>query len=500
MLRNMNLRYSILTSTQMQWADQATIKSGVFGFDLMYRAGSQAAEWVVQQVGKGGHVLIAAGPGNNGGDGFVIAHELREAGVHVELVFAGELSQLKGEAGEWAAKARDAKVSIRTPEHLSELLMRADLVVDALFGTGLGRELTGEYAEIVRAINASHSPVLAIDIASGIHSDTGEVLGSAVKARWTLPIAACKWGHFLGEGRAHVGEILPPADIGISADTLSEIPGGDRPRATTIPPSEILRVRRPLQYSGHKRSFGHTWIFGGSPGYAGAPQLAAGGAWAAGAGLVSIACPKSVWQVIASNVSDVMVHEDAHAPWQGADALLAGPGWGQGRVPVLEELLEADIPLILDADALNLVALSSDFKAKVKARKGLTVLTPHPGEAARLLGVSSADVQVDRLGAVLKLSALFGAWVVLKGSATLIAGPVVGEEVRVCSFGSSRLARAGTGDVLAGMIAALTGRGLAPEIALPAAVGWHALASESDNWYRVEQLPDEIWRWIAEHV
>ncbi len=500
MLRNMNLRYSILTSAQMQWADQATIKSGVSGFDLMHRAGSKAAERVLEQVGKGGHVLIAAGPGNNGGDGFVIAHELRESGVHVEVVFVGDFTKLKGDAGEWAVKAKEAKVSIRTPEHLSELLTRADLVVDALFGTGLGRELTGEYAEIVHSINASHKPVLAIDIASGIHSDTGEIMGGAVKAQWTLPIAACKWGHFLGEGRACAGEILPPADIGISADTLGEATGGDMPRASTIPQSEIRAVRRPLQYSGHKKLFGHVWIFGGSPGYAGAPQLAAGGAMAAGAGLVSIACPKSIWQIIASNASDVMVHEDAHAPWQNADVLLAGPGWGQGRVPVLEELLDADVPLILDADALNLVALSSDLKGKVKARKELTVLTPHPGEAARLLGSSNAEVQADRLGAVLKLSALFGAWVVLKGAGTLIAGPGVGEEIRVSPFGSSRLARGGTGDVLSGMIAALLGRRFTPEVALPAAVGWHALASESDNWYRVEQLPDEIWRWMEEHV
>jgi len=223
--------------------------------------------------------------------------------------------------------------------------------------------------------------------------------------------------------------------------------------------------------------------------------LAAAGALAAGAGLVSITCPDDVYPVIAGSSLEVMVHPESSAPCKTsdariADAIVAGPGWGCGCGERLKELLVTPLPAVLDADALNAMAADESFVETLRSRGALTVLTPHPGEAGRLLGSSSVDVQQDRFSAALELATKYRAWVVLKGAHTLVVSP--GLRVWLCPFGSANLATAGTGDVLAGMIGALLAASIAPEVAIPAAVGLHAVAGEQEGWHRAGQLENVI--------
>jgi len=244
------------------------------------------------------------------------------------------------------------------------------------------------------------------------------------------------------------------------------------------------------RYDVHKGDFGHLWIFGGSTGYTGAPRLAALGAMGVHAGLVSIACDASVYSIVATSSVEAMVHPQETAPWQSADAIVAGPGWGRNQQEMLAALLDSDKPLLLDADALNMLADDAMLLKSACARTALTVFTPHPGEAARLLGCNAEAVQEGRREALKALSDKLGGWVVLKGAGTLIASR--GGEVWLCPFGSARLATAGSGDVLSGMIGGLLAHGLEPEKAITAAVILHAKAGEASGWYRAGQLPERV--------
>jgi ADP-dependent NAD(P)H-hydrate dehydratase / NAD(P)H-hydrate epimerase len=350
-------------------------------------------------------------------------------------------------------------------------------------------------------INASGRPVLSVDMASGIGGDDGALEGAAVQATWTLPIAACKWGQWLGRGRGCSGIILEPADIGIPEELLAQaataVPGAAA-EAQLINTALIRRAFPPRPRTAHKKHFGHLWVLGGSRGYTGAPRMAAMGAFAVGAGLVSIACPEDVYPVIAAACLEVMVHAQDAAPWQRADAVVAGPGWGTDCADRLAAVLDADMPLLLDADALNALARDGGLASMLRDRRAPAVITPHPGEAARLLDMDGAAVQADRLAAALRLSERFGCWVVLKGADSLVVSPE--HKVWLCPFGSPRLAVAGTGDVLAGMIGGLIAQGRGFDVAVPAAVALHALAGESGGWYRAGQLPDRVFSLIERGV
>ncbi len=417
--------------------------------------------------------------------------------MQVTVVAVSDPDALRGDVAEYARLARQAGVKIRScgdnGEALARWLSRSVIVVDALFGTGIARPLDGRVRKIVDYINASDRPVLSVDMPSGIHGDTGEVMGVAVRADWTLPIATTKWGHWLDVGRDFSGNILSPAEIGISESLIrnayAAIPNGVTEAVvldeTTIRPALSEHAR-----DAHKASFGHVWVLGGSPGYTGAPRLAAMGAMSVHAGLVSIVCDKAVYPVIAASCLEVMVHPRESATWQSANALIAGPGWGTHQQPLLQEILATDIPLVLDADALNMLAADETLKEHAGTRSAITVFTPHSGEAGRLLGCSAVEVQRDRLGSVLRLVELLHGWVVLKGAESLVVSPE--SSVWVCPFGSNRLATAGSGDVLTGMIGGFLGQGIKPSEAIPAAVGLHAMAGDQPGWYRAGQLPDRI--------
>ncbi|MFQ5581824.1 MAG: NAD(P)H-hydrate dehydratase [Mariprofundaceae bacterium] len=495
----MNHGAPIMTAAQMRWADRQTIKDGMPGSALMERAGQAAADAALRCAPDSGRVVIVAGPGNNGGDGYAAARFLTRRNVSVTVVALVEPESLQGDAAEHVALAQQAGVKIRVAAEsedgkmLSDWLARAAIVMDAILGIGLTRPLQGWMSEAVERINMSNRPVLAIDIASGIDSDSGEVLGQAVRATWTLPVAAYKWGHRLHMGREYAGELLSPAYIGIADTVIAQAQEKEKSAARSariIGKADIGTAFPARSRNAHKKDFGHVWIFGGSTGYTGAPRLAALGAFACGAGLVSIACPDNVYPMIAASSLEVMVHPQDTAPWTDADAVVAGPGWGGKQQDMLSTLLGAAMPLLLDADILNMISNDKTLQKKLAYREGMTVITPHPGEAGRLLGKASGDIQADRLAAVLTLAEQFHAWVVLKGADTLIASPQ--GNVWLCPFGSAKLAVAGTGDVLAGMIGGLLAQGREPEVAVPAAVALHGLAGEQEGWHLAGQLADRV--------
>lgn len=498
----------ILSTARMQWADKQAIEAGSPAEVLMEAAGAAVARAVMDRSDASQRIWIAAGPGNNGGDGLVAARLLHAAGRPVSVSLLGGPERLRGAAARHGEQAAAAGVPIEPVREAGDLAAaerragEARLIVDALFGTGLTRPLTGLAGAMAALLNAAGRPVLAVDVASGT-GDDGSLQGMAVQARWTLPIAACKWGSWLGAGRAHAGTVLEPADIDIgipeatldaAVAELAEGPGVAR----LIDAAMIRRAFPERPREAHKKAFGHLWVLGGSQGYTGAPRLAAMGGFAVGTGLVSIACAEEVYPVIAAACLEAMVHPHEHAPWHGGDAVVAGPGWGVACSACLEAVIAATMPLVLDADGLNMLAMDVSMRARMQARRAPTVITPHPGEAARLLGISTAEIQADRLSAALQLAERYGCWVVLKGADSLVVSP--GNEVWLCPFGSPRLATAGTGDVLAGMIGGLIAGGRPPEIAVPAAVALHALAGESGGWHLAGELPERIVAMIERRV
>ncbi len=479
----------ILTTEQMQQADQAAIAGGIPAFDLMQSAGRAVANTAQRVAPDTGRMVIVVGSGNNGGDGYAAARRLSQLNVRVTVIALTDPSQLTGAAAEHAELAEQAGAKIRPvcnsedSEMLTFWLNRALLVVDAIFGTGLDRELDGWMREAVEIINASDRPVLSVDMPSGINSDNGRVMGAAIEADWTLPIAAIKWGHWLDEGRLHHGTMLPPADIGIDL--------GDIAADTHVLGEKVFKsLKPPARPDLHKGSFGHVWIFGGSQGFTGAPRLAAMGAMSVHAGLVSIVCPEDVYALLATSSLEAMVHHGVPGAWKKADAVVAGPGWGLQQQDSLRMLLESDRTLLLDADALNMLVAHDELKGLAIGRKATTVFTPHPGEAGRLLGCTSAEIQQDRPAALRRLVDELQGWVVLKGAQTLIGAS--DGRLWLCPFGCSRLATAGSGDVLSGMIGGLLGQGLPAGKALGTAVALHARAGEEKGWHRAGQLPDKV--------
>jgi len=499
----------------MRWADMATIEAGMAGFELMDRAGQAVANAVLDRMPDFGRVVIVVGPGNNGGDGYAAARYLRIRRIPVTLVMLAPFETLRGDTLKHAELARDAGAKLREAAtdacfaELNRWLLRAVIVVDAMFGTGLTRALNGRMAEAIDQINQAGRPVLSVDIASGLNADTGEVMGIAVKADFTLPVAAYKWGYWMGDGPEYSGRLLPAVAIGIEDETMcsawAAVPDPSVCEQTTdlrsacFISTEMMGQGWPKRRRlSHKGQFGRVWIFGGSAGFTGAPLLASLGAQAAGAGLVSVVCPDDVYPVVATGSLETMVHRQSSGAWMRdgdglidqADVIVAGPGWGCAQATLLAQLLMADRPLVLDADALNMIAADTGLQSRVIQRGSLTVLTPHPGEAARLLACTVGEIQADRKKAVLKLARRYACWVVLKGNETLIASPQ--GDVMLNPTGSPQLAVAGSGDVLAGML----GRQLAVcykqdadiSMMLGAAVGLHGKAGECSGWYLASEL------------
>jgi hydroxyethylthiazole kinase-like uncharacterized protein yjeF len=405
---------------------------------LMERAGRAAADLALQLLqGSRAPVLILAGPGNNGGDARVMARVLRQRGVTVALVGPGEAVP----SGTYR------------------------LIVDGLFGIGLTRPITGPYADLILRINAFPGPVLALDIPSGLDGDTGRVLDVAVQATHTLSFIGGKPGLYTLDGPDHCGEVSV-VDLGLRLDGF---PGAllsrDDFRDSLIP--------RPR--NSHKGSYGSLAVIGGAAGMSGAALLAGRAGLQLGAGRVFVGLLHAL--AVDPLQPELMLRSPADALAQ-ATTLVVGPGLGDSdaAVEILRRVASADFPLLLDADALNLLAAHPVVAARVARRSQATLITPHPAEAARLLAMTTEAVQADRVGTALELAQRYKAHVAIKGCGTIVAHP--DGRWRINTTGNPGLASGGTGDVLSGMAGALLAQGWPAAAALCAAVHLHGAAAD----------------------
>ncbi|GEK74030.1 MULTISPECIES: NAD(P)H-hydrate dehydratase [Halomonas] len=461
---------ALYRAEQVRELDRRTIAAGIAGFALMQRAAAAAFQVLREAWPEARSLSVLCGAGNNGGDGHVLAALAAAEGWTVQRVALKPVEALTGDARLAADMATAAGVGLEPWR--PGLTLGGEVVVDALLGTGLAGEVRGDFREAIAAINEAERPVLAIDIPSGVHADTGAELGVAVKASRTVTFIGDKLGLHTGRGPALTGEVSfrsleAPASSAADMAPAAELLHRDA-IAAALPP-------RPLD--AHKGDAGHALVLGGAPGFGGAALLAAEHAARLGAGKVSLATAPE--HVTASLVRrpEVMVHGVRGAADLGelpghADVLVVGPGLGQGSwgQAMLQAALDAGRPLVVDADALNLLA--SRFG-------GLTrddwLLTPHPGEAGRLLGTSAAEVEADRPAAAAELQRRYGGTVVLKGAGSLIAGP---SGLAVCPYGNPGMASGGMGDALSGILGALLAQGLDGESAARVGVMVHALAAD----------------------
>jgi NAD(P)H-hydrate epimerase len=462
----------VCTAAQMRALDQWTIAHGTPGHVLMERAGKGAAA-VVRRRWKRCRTVVVCGRGNNGGDGFVVARHLKRAGFSVELHLAGTAKAVHGDAARMLAAWRRAGGRVRECADAAALatlrasLVRAALVVDALLGTGLNAPVEGLHAAIIDLVNASSAPILSIDVASGLSADTGRPLGVAVRATVTATFAHPKVGQVLHPGIEHTGE-LEVVDIGLRPEALDTV----GPTAHVLEPRTVgaLLARRPR--NAHKGTFGHVLVVAGSRGKTGAALLATEGAARAGAGLVTVASAAILQPVLEGHVREAMTAalpdgRDGTAALgdgvallrllEGRQAVVCGPGLGVNpdtRTLVATIVRTARTPLVLDADGLNCVAGTG----ALPERLGPTVLTPHPGEMGRLLEVTTAEVQGDRLRVARQLATRDQVVVVLKGARTLVVAP--DGRAAIVPTGNPGMASGGTGDVLAGIVGGLLAQGL----------------------------------------
>jgi hydroxyethylthiazole kinase-like uncharacterized protein yjeF len=467
----------LLTNDEMAQADRLTIAGGVAGIDLMENAGRAVADAVAGAATAGNRVAVVAGPGNNGGDGFVAARLLAERGYVVQIMLVGDPGRLKGDAA-LAAKKWNGPVTAANPGGLDG----ADIVVDALFGAGLDRPVDGLARTMIEAMNAQAAPVLAVDLPSGINGTSGAAMGVAVSAALTVTFFRKKLGHVLMPGRAHCGPISV-ADIGIAAAVLTRI----APQTFENVPA-LWREHFPVpRLDGHKYDRGHAVVVSGPSWSTGAARLAARGALRAGAGLVTLASPREALAVNAASSLAVMVRPVDGAAELSAfladrrlNAVAMGPGMGVGDATcdLVLVALSGDRAIVLDADAITSFApgparLAEALNAR---RHRATILTPHEGEFSRYFGALDQRTKVgSKLERARLAASLTGATVLLKGADTVVAAP----EGRACivSNAPAFLATAGAGDVLTGIAAGLLAQGMPAFEAASAAVWLHGEAA-----------------------
>jgi len=482
----------LVTADEMREMDRRTIEEwGLPGMVLMENAGravARSAEEMLEEL-AGGRVVVVAGRGNNGGDGFVAARWLHRAGRDVEVCLLAGGEELSGNAATNYAFARRMGVPIHERadrELLDERLAGAALIVDGVLGTGISGEVRGAAREAIAAINAAPAPVLAIDIPSGVHADTGGILGDGVQAHTTVTMALPKLGLYQYPGRERCGQVIV-APIGISR----ELTESDELRTNLTLAADAAGMLPSRSPEMHKGDAGRLLIIAGSVGMTGAAALAGLAAARSGAGLVYIACPESLNDILEAKCTEVltlpMPETEARSPALAAeepiaefaadmDAVVLGPGLSQHEESAeLARRLAARIepPMLIDADGLNAFAGRVE---ELGDRPGPTVLTPHPGEMSRLTGRSIGDIQADRLGSARAAAEATGAVVVLKGAGTVTASP--DGEAWVNPTGNEGLAGGGTGDVLAGMIGAFLAGGAPALGAAVAGVYYHGRAAD----------------------
>jgi len=467
----MNLPHAapILLSTDLRKVEQTAL-GGSRPAPLMERAGRAAAEFARKLAGDSGKpVLIFAGPGNNGGDAFVVARHLKQWWFKVTVVCSGDPAKYAGDAAAALQAWRKAGGDIATE---FPAVQDWALVIDGLFGIGLKRELEGNHAACVEWINAQDAPVLALDIPSGLDADTGRIRGCAVAADHTITFIALKPGLLTLDGPDHCGQVHV-ADLEI-ADAVTAAPHG-----VTIAGGVLAHLLPSRPLNSHKGTYGSAGIVGGASGMAGAALLAGRAALKCGAGRVYTGLLADDVPLLDPMQPELMLRPaDGVLRLDNLTALAIGPGLGNtpDAAEYLDWALEATVPLVLDADALNLIAFSAGLKNKLNQRVTETILTPHPAEAARLLNCTTADVQQDRIAAALRLAQETNSGVVLKGAGSVCAWP--DGHWAINTSGNPGMASAGMGDVLTGIITALLAQGVDERHALTAGVYLHGAAAD----------------------
>nr|NJM01286.1 NAD(P)H-hydrate dehydratase [Desulfobacula sp.] len=490
----------LVTANEMQEMDQKAIHSfGIPGLVLMENAGRGAVRVLLPALkGKSiRNIAVLAGRGNNGGDGFVMARYLLEKGYGITVFLLAPKEAVKGDAlaqmqlfEKLCDRSSDASlVEIRDEAGLKtnrSRLLHHDLFIDAVLGTGLNSDLRGLIRDAVELMNSSGKPVFSVDIPSGLNADTGKPMGAAVKAFATATFAFAKAGHILYPGNLHTGE-LSIIDIGIPNFIARE----KNIQLSLIERAEIAALFPSREFNSHKGSFGHLLVIAGSTGKTGAAALCANAAMRCGTGLVTLGAAQSLSPVLEGLVLEPMTHAlpekekgflsenclaDILSLLNGKQALALGPGLGtrEDTATLVRQLVEqSPVPLVLDADAVNCLA---DDPNILKRKTVPAILTPHPGEMARLCRLSTHDVQADRLGLARKFASTWEVILILKGAQTVIAMP--DGRAFINPTGNPGMASGGMGDVLTGMVAGFLAQGFSPETASLAGVYLHGLCAD----------------------
>jgi NAD(P)H-hydrate epimerase len=483
----------LVTAAHMRQLDRRTIELGTPGHVLMERAGVGACACLLRAVPKvrkrGARVTVVAGKGNNGGDGLVVARLLRARGARVEVFLLARAADVGGDALRNLKAWRRVRGATREVvvaadlEGLRGALAAADCVVDAVLGTGLGADIEGIYAAAIEMMNGCGAPVFALDIPSGLDADSGRPRGVAIRATATATFGFAKYGQVLYPGVDCCGA-LEVIDIGIDGRAITEAP----PRGARLEAAAMRSLLPRRTADAHKGTAGHVLVVAGSPGKSGAAILATRAAARGGAGLVTLATPASINAVCAGAVHEAMTEawperagglgwdpDRLAGALDGKAAVVVGPGLGTAR-PIRDLVLwllrESAVPMVLDADALNALARNPSPLRRARSR---AVLTPHPGEMGRLMGISAAEVQADRVGVARAFAADHDCVVVLKGARTVIAADGF---AWINPTGNPGMASGGMGDALAGLIGALLAQGLAAAAAARLGVYLHGLAGD----------------------
>jgi ADP-dependent NAD(P)H-hydrate dehydratase / NAD(P)H-hydrate epimerase len=464
-----DLPIPLYSAHQVRELDRRAIEVyGIPGAELMTRAGAAAFRAMQVRFPRARRIAVVCGPGNNGGDGYVVARLAQQSGLEAFVLSIGA-PRPGGAAATMRALSEAAGVS--TQPFDPARMVGADLIVDALLGIGLERETKGEWRAAIDAMNNVRCPIVAVDVPSGLCADTGTVMGAAVRAAVTVSFIGLKPGLFTADGPHYAGEVLFD-----DLDVAAEVYAGVAPAARRITLSEIRGVIPRRARNAHKGRFGHVLVIGGGKGMSGAARLCGEAALRAGAGLVTIATHPDHAAPLNAGRPELLVYgvrsaRDLAPLIERATVIALGPGlsqdaWARG---LWRTALASNLPLVVDADALNLLAAADT------SRKRDWILTPHPGEAARLLKTKTDAVQRDRFAATKKLTKRFGGVCVLKGAGTLVASDA---GVWLCDRGNVGLASGGTGDVLTGVIAALRAQGASALDAARLSVWLHAVAGD----------------------
>lgn len=464
------------------------------GAVLMENAGAGAVRLLLEDVPETtGGVAIVCGTGNNGGDGFVMARHLVNHGIDVQVFVTGALKKVReGESArnlETIRKMNIPVIQVTADEDvltLYDALTRFPVIVDAVFGTGLDREVTGRIGRVIDCINDAGKDgkkIFSVDIPSGIHADTGAVLGRAMRADITCTFALPKPGQLIHPGAAHTGRLYC-LDISIPRPLMDKAPATHHLLTPDLL-SELFSRRDPET---HKGTYGHLLVVAGSEGKTGAAALAGEAAIRAGAGLVTVGVPRSLNPILEAKLTEAMTlplpDEEGTLASGAADqvmafleersavnAMVVGPGLSTGRgarEAVRSLIREVELPMVLDADGINVIDCIPEI---LKEKKGDVIITPHPGEMGRLIDRTTAEIQRDRMGAARETAVAYGVWVVLKGARTIIAGP--DGIIYIATGGNPGMASGGTGDVLTGLIGGFLAQGVGPLTAALAGVWVH---------------------------